>query len=313
MAATLTASSSGELLVHQYGAGNFTINSGLVSTAGLTKTGPSMLILGGNNTGLTGPININRGGITATTTAAVNSASRISFNDDRTATAPGTGLQTFTVDLGSGVSGTIAPPIRLTAFNMNDYGTYFSTGSSSGSTITLSGVLSSTPGLTATVRFTGPAGNTTGFNLTNTNTFAGNVSLAAGTLGITSGASLGIVTNTLALDVGDAANGGLVFLNGGANVLQPIDVNAPTRFVCDGTNTNTISGVIAGPGTLVKAGTGTLTISNAGNSLTGGVTVAAGTLSLGTTGGLPAGTNMTVSGGGTVPPARPPVRSTSGR
>jgi autotransporter-associated beta strand protein len=42
----------------------------LVSTAGLTKSGSGTLTLGGANTGLTGPININRGYLTVTTTAA---------------------------------------------------------------------------------------------------------------------------------------------------------------------------------------------------------------------------------------------------
>src|SRR5205085_3276214 len=43
---TLTAPSSGELIVHQYSSGPFTINSALVSTAGLTTTGVGTLTLG---------------------------------------------------------------------------------------------------------------------------------------------------------------------------------------------------------------------------------------------------------------------------
>jgi hypothetical protein len=54
---TLTAPGGGELLVHQY-ANSLTINSALVSTAGLTVSGAATgtVILGGSNTGLTGPI-----------------------------------------------------------------------------------------------------------------------------------------------------------------------------------------------------------------------------------------------------------------
>ena len=95
---TLTAPGGGELLVHAYNAfPGFAINSALASTVGLTKTGPGTLTLGGNNTGLTGPINVNRGSLLVTTTAAVNSASEINFNDNRS----GAALQTFTVNLGN--------------------------------------------------------------------------------------------------------------------------------------------------------------------------------------------------------------------
>ncbi|HEY1381375.1 MAG TPA: hypothetical protein VGF55_31530, partial [Gemmataceae bacterium] len=80
----LTAPSSGELLVHQYSPSNFTINSQLISSAGLTKTGPGTLTLGGDNTLLlTGPVNVNRGNLSVTTAAAVNAASQINFNDAR--------------------------------------------------------------------------------------------------------------------------------------------------------------------------------------------------------------------------------------
>ena len=105
---SLTASGGGELIVHDYAPSGFTINSSLVSAVGLTKTGPQNLILGGNNTGLTGPININRGTLIVTNPAAVNSSNSINFNDIRSGAAP----QSFTVDLGNNTAGTIAPPIN---------------------------------------------------------------------------------------------------------------------------------------------------------------------------------------------------------
>ena len=194
----MTAPSSGELLIHQYGAGNFTINSALISTTGLTKTGPGMLILGGNNTGLTGPINVNRGGITASTTAAVNSASR------SISTMPGplsvvADCSNSRVDLGNGVSGTITPPIRVSVFGGRQTGLVFSTGNSTSSTVTLSGVISRRAGLNASIAFTGSVADTSGFNLTNTNTFTGDVSLVQGSLGIMADANLGNPANSLIL------------------------------------------------------------------------------------------------------------------
>ena len=130
---TLTAPGGGELIVHAYNAfPGFAINSALVSTVGLTKTGPGTLTLGGNNTGLTGPINVNRGSLTVTTTAAVNSASQISFTDNRS----GAALQTFTVNLGNNTNGSIFPLIEVSAFSPSGGGTVFSTGASLNSRVT---------------------------------------------------------------------------------------------------------------------------------------------------------------------------------
>jgi autotransporter-associated beta strand protein len=299
---SLVATSSGELLVHQYSASGFTINSALTSTSGLTKTGPGTLILGGSNTGLTGPINVNRGHLMATALAAVNSASVISFNDNHTFGAAG-GLQQFTLEFGNNFSGALAVPIRLTATSLTDYGTYFSTGASTGSQVTLGGGLSSAPGTNTSIRFTGNVGNTSGFNLTNANTWAGNVSLQHGSLGIASDASLGNAANVLTLEVNDSNNGGLVFLNGGVTVARPVVIATPTRLVSNANDSNAISGLMSGAGGVTKAGTGSLTLTNSANSVTGGVTVAAGTLLLGTNGGLPVATNVTVNTGGTFGPA----------
>jgi autotransporter-associated beta strand protein len=304
VSATLTAPSGSEILIHQYSSGPFTIGAALASTTGLTKTGPGTLTLSGNNTGLTGPINVNRGGLTVSgQTVAVNSASAINFNDDRATIGFG-GLQTFTVALPAGNSGTINPPIHLAAFSATDYGTYFTSGPNSNTTVTLAGQISSAAGLTTPIRFTGPFDNTSGFNLTNTNTlFTGNVSLYQGSLGINADAALGNASNTLVLQVGDSVHGGLVFLNGGVTVARPVVMTFPSRVVSNGTDSNTISGPISGSGELVKDGTGTLTLSNSGNTASGGVLVSAGTLSLGATGSLPAGSNVTVAAGATFSPA----------
>jgi autotransporter-associated beta strand protein len=297
---TLTAAGSGDLIAHVYDANGLTINSALSSTGGLTKTGPGMLTLGGSNTALTGPININRGGLAATTTAAVNSASAINFNDDRS----GTQLQTFSVM----TSGTISPPIRLSAYSPSDYGTYFV---SSFSDATLAGVISSAPGLTTPIAFQASS-STNGFNLTGANTFSGGVALNKGFLGINADSSLGNPANPLVLDPNDAVNGGLVFLNGGVTVARPVTINSPTRLVINGADSNTISGKISGAGAIAKEGTGTLTITNANNSVFGGVAVNGGTLSLGASGGVSAGSDVTVAAGATFVSATAVTQNTYG-
>jgi fibronectin-binding autotransporter adhesin len=295
-----TPGSNVPLFVHQYSqVAPFSINSALAVSSALAKTGPGTLVLGGNNTGLTGPIHVNRGNLTVTTPAAVNSANSIFFLDNRA----GSALQTFTVELGNNVDGTISRLIFVSAYSPAGlYANVLSTGASTGSRVTLSGVLDSfnlgnlpvpTP-----IRFTGDLSNTSGFNLTAANTFTGNIDLFHGYLGITSGASLGNTANTLALDGGDVSNGGLEFLNGDIVVAQLVTLGPIGRVISNGTDFNTIASAISGPGQLVKAGTGTLAIP-VNNTFTGGVRVTAGMLSLGGTGGLAPGMNLIVSGGGT--------------
>jgi autotransporter-associated beta strand protein len=281
---TLSVPGAGELLVHDYG--YLSLNSAVSGPGGLTKSGPGDLNLGGTNTSLTGPININRGSLIVTNTAAVNSASAINLNDGRSVSGSAYSyLQRFAVQLGDDVSGTITPAIRLAGTSPSGYATAFNTGDSAGSTITLSGAISSAPGLVTPIRFYGPfnlvqGDNSTGFNLTGTNTFTGNVSLYAGSLGVTSDASLGNPANTLSLEVNSTTAGGLIFLNGGINVARPIVISFPTRLISNGTDSNTISGPISGTGGIYKTGTGTLTLTNGFNTVTGPVTVAAGTLAL---------------------------------
>jgi autotransporter-associated beta strand protein len=298
--ATLVAG-GGELIVHQYSSNPFTIGTAISTTTGLTKTGPGTLTLSGNNTGLNGAINVNRGSLTVSgQTAAVNSASAINFNDDRNTIVAGS--QVFTVALPNSTNGSITPPIRLATFSSNDFGTYFSTGLTTGSTVTLSGVISSPAGLTTPIRFTGEPLNSSGFDLTNTNTFTGNVSIYQGSLGITSDANLGNSANQLFLQVSSATAGGLVFLNGGITVARPVVSQNPTRIVSNGTDSNTISGLITGGGGIYKDGTGTLTLTNSGNTVTGTVNVLGGTLSLGSTGALLSGPIVTVNSGATFTP-----------
>jgi fibronectin-binding autotransporter adhesin len=299
---TLMAISGSELIVHQYAPAPMVINSTIASTVGLTKTGTGTLTLGGNNTGLTGTIYINRGGLTVTNPAAVNSANGIYFTDARL-NVDSFGLQRFGVDLGNGVNGTITPPINASPGGAAGYyGMYFSNGNSSNSRVTLGGVLSSYPGLVTPIRFIGSSNDTSGFNLTNVNTFTGDVQLYDGYLGINADAALGNPANTLILDVGNPQAGGLEFLTTGVTINRPVRLAFQTRIISNGTDTNTIASPLTGGAGFIKDGAGTLVLSNSNNNFTGPVTVAGGTLSLGSTGQLPYNTNVTVNAGGTFTP-----------
>jgi autotransporter-associated beta strand protein len=283
--------SLGELFVHQYGSSFFTINASLVAVNGLTKTGPSELVLSGTNTGLTGPINVNRGTLSITAAAAVNSASQINFNDARV----GNRIQTFSFLPGNNISWSISPPIRLSApgDNLGSAGITFSE-TGSGSFVTLAGVISSASGLTTPIRFEGDVQNNSAFNLTAANTFTGNLTLTFGSLGINSDASLGNTANTLSL--GASTSGGLVFLNGGVTLAHSVFVNSGgSRVVSNGTDANTISGILSG-GLLIKDGTGTLTLAGPNNT-TGGMRVSAGTLRIAASSSFGNGGNFTVLAG----------------
>src|SRR5205814_10106362 len=108
----------------------------------------------------------------------------------------------------------------------------------------------SAPGTRTALYLDGLAG-ANGFNLTNANTFTGDVSVGTGTLGIASNASLGNPGNLLFLGaVGNVAT--LEFLNSGSDLGRPIFLgNGGTgRFLVPGVNTDTVSGSLAGGGLL---------------------------------------------------------------
>jgi autotransporter-associated beta strand protein len=298
---SLTVPGAGELVVLPYGSGALTINSDLTAAAGLTKSGAQLLNLGGNNTGLTGPININRGSLTITNPASVNSASQINFNDSR-----GSLAQNFAVDLGNSATGTISAPIRLSAIpGAGNFGTFISTGSSSYSHVTLGGVISSAAGSTTPVYFS-DLNNTNEIDFTNANTFTGTVFIGPGVFGITSDANFGNPANVLTIEIGSTVSGGLLFLNSGITVSRPVTLTNVARLISNGTDVNTIAGHITGTGGIVKDGTGTLILNNS-NGFSGTVTVNAGTLSLGTSGTLQGVSgslnNVTVASGATFSPA----------
>jgi hypothetical protein len=277
---TLTAAGSGELLVHNYG-GRLTINSNLLSSTGLTVVGD--LILGGNNTGLTGPINVNGGKLTVTSAAAVNSASQINFNS---ASAD----QTFTISPGWNPV-TILPSVRLSG------NTTFDTGLSH-SRVALDGVISSAAGATTPITFDGR------FDLNAANTFTGDITVSpGGELRIQSNASLGNPANTMTLGGGSNPYVTVLTLgSNGINVTRPVVINSRTQIYVGPHAYGTISGPISGPGTLrVSDWEASLTLSNPSNSFSGGVEVSFSTLAIQTDGALGASSGQVdIVNGGTL-------------
>ncbi len=118
-----------------------------------------------------------------------------------------------------------------------------------------------------------------------TNTYSGSTVVSAGTLLVSSALALqnSTLTNTAAGTV-KFGNGITSFTLGGLSGLQNMGLTntggtAITLTVGNNSNTTTYAGVLSGGGSLVKVGTGTLTLTNA-NTYTGSTTVSNGTLNV---------------------------------
>jgi fibronectin-binding autotransporter adhesin len=122
------------------------------------------------------------------------------------------------------------------------------------------------------------------------NNFGGGTTLSGGKLSLGTGTSLG----TGALDVTGAAT--LASTGGALTLANAVTLGA--ALTVGGASDLTLDGAMAGTGSLVKNGAGTLALNNA-NNFGGGTTLLAGTLSVGNSAALGTGT-LTVGGTATL-------------
>ena len=158
---------------------------------------------------------------------------------------------------------------------------------SSGGTATFSGSIGDgSGGVSLTINGSGTQ------ILAGANTFSGATTLSAGTLNLSNqnalqNSTLNMAGGVLALDQSVAAHAFTVGgLSGLGNIALQDNAAAPNpvALTVGGNNaSNTFSGVLSGPGSLAKAGTGVLTLANV-NTYAGATVISAGTLQLG---GLP--------------------------
>jgi autotransporter-associated beta strand protein len=147
----------------------------------------------------------------------------------------------------------------------------------------------------------------------------GTVNLGAGTLTVSSGSSStfagAIQGSTSLVKAGSGTlmltgantytgtttvSGGTLQVGaGGTNGTLPGNVTDNANLAFNRTDSVSFGGLVSGTGSLTQAGAGTLTLTNSGNSYTGGTFVTAGTLKLGSVTAIPSGTNVTVQAGGT--------------
>lgn len=269
-----------------YRTGSLTLNAPISGAGTLTVSGTATVTLGGDNIGFTGPTTVTSGGTLVLTHAnalgtpagatTVNGTSVLELQgvsgvaEPVTLAGAGSKLKT-TAGTSSSLSGTLAVNANAEI-------------EVSGTELVLAGVIS---GSTSSLTKTG-AGRLVVTN--NANSFAGPMTVSAGTLSIGGGGTSGSIPNT-----------------SGVNV----DSGATLRF--DRSDNLSFSAAISGAGALSKQGSGTLTLTGT-HSYSGATSVDGGTLlvngNLASPGGTVTVNTGTLGGSGTI--NRPVTLSGSG-
>ncbi len=295
---TLT-STTGEVIIQQQDTTNsLTINS-VISGTNLTKSGDGTLVLTGTNT-YTGTTYINGGTVSITSTNNLGSnTSAIDINGGTLAIA-GTG--TINVVSVTGHVITVGPAGATFNFSANPGIAFTGSGFTGSGPVTKTGTGSWNVGATAS-SFSGTI-----------NVAAGTLAMtsaqlqSAGTITVASGAAFNInddgtgnwfssngtqfllngtgVGGTGAFHLTDQTTNTAVTADPTSTVLRDVVLQTSSLIQTDNGNaagslsTLIFSGIVSGPGALIKGGNGVLVVTNANNSWSGGTNVQGGILRL---------------------------------
>jgi fibronectin-binding autotransporter adhesin len=300
-----------------------TISSAIQTSSGLVKWGPGILVLSGNNTGLTGGVIIGTGSLNIQDAGALGPGGP----GNKTTVAAGAALEIqggFAVNNVSMTINGMGPVGGGAIRNVSDDNTLggrITLGSaaqfnvdSADDTLTLSGPIQSDPSAVLTKVGSG----TLKLSADNASTLNGPVTVAGGALAIQNGSALGPAGTSRLVTVQDGASlilqGGIsvpaipVVLSGegvaAGGVLQSQDVNSfagsITLAADSQVNVNsgslTLSGNVCGPYALTKAGSGTLVLSGS-NTFSEALSILDGALSVPTVNA--AGSNGALGAGST--------------
>lgn len=271
----VTAVLSGGGALAKSTAGTVTLSGANTYSGGTFVTGGTLALANASALG-SGSTTISGGTLDVGSTSVVSAGSLILDTGAIAGTSGSVSASSFIVRSGT-VSATLAGSGAMTK--------------DTGGTVTLSAGNTFTGGVTVNAgTLVGAAANALG---------AGEVSVAGGTVRLAD--SLAAARATLSLDGGALSFGTLTAanigaLNGTSDLSLANDGSAALALTAGGNNASTAySGILSGAGSLIKAGTGELTLSGV-NSYTGGTTVSAGKLTLGNANAIGTG-GLLVNGG----------------
>jgi autotransporter-associated beta strand protein len=302
---SLTSGNGSDLIINNSDtSGFFNIYSTLVDASSgptaLTKSGAGTLILAGTNT-FTGPTYVTAGKLTLQSDVALQDSTL----------ALGTVLFASSDD--NYVIGGIGTSSNISLIDTNGAAIQSLTFGGNNQNTTFSGIFTET-GSSAAITLTKIGTGTTYLADGNSN-FSGSVIVNGGLLEFISGASFGLAPNLVTVNnnagVWYNGSGASVFgvnrsfaLGGGNDIFEvgPLTgtANASTNSLLTiGVANNASSGILSGPGTLVKTGIGTLTLAGS-NTYTGATNVSQGLLVIASNASLPVGTDLTIGATGAV-------------
>ncbi|WP_374620476.1 autotransporter-associated beta strand repeat-containing protein, partial [Pandoraea sp.] len=290
-----------------FGTGSLTANGGAVqaASAGLSIALPITLGTNGLTVSGTNPLTLSGtlGGSGGLSLAGTNNVTLSGTNtySGGTSLANGTLIAGSNTALGSGtlqVSGTsnvLDANAPLTLANRITIGSGSTLTLGGSAPLTLSGPISSSGGVTKQGAQT--------VTLTANNSFSGGINIAAGTLALSGGGRLLIGGTPLALtgsgavfDMSNADGDRQVTAFSGVTNTQ---VLLGSHHLSVGDNAgSTFAGAISGTGGIIKANSGTQTLTGA-NTFTGGTTINAGGIALGAGGSLASTGEVSLLGSGT--------------